>query len=241
MKTSRKCFTVVPTVAVIVLSCGLIYPPAVHADLADCFELDGSMLAPGKTHSTTSSGGESKYECTDQDRAFFEGLKKAKQQQEESARLVARAKAQAQASHDANLAYQAAQAREAESMRNALSSLSDSLNSIAAAKQQQAKSLERSADEIGLKASQYEAERAAQRGQEQIADQQARRISGQQPRAAPNAPARVDPLAKAPTPAQTAESRRAAGLPDDPNAAACIQDDDCARALLHGGNAAPTH
>jgi hypothetical protein len=80
MKTSRKSFAiVVPTAAVIVLSCGLIYPPAAHADLGDCFELDGSMLAPGKTRSTTSSGGESKYECTDQDRAFFEGLKKAKQ------------------------------------------------------------------------------------------------------------------------------------------------------------------
>lgn len=54
-----------------------------------------------------------------------------------------------------------------------------------------------------------------------------------------NVPAKPDPLAPASAPSQTAESRRAAGLPDDPSAAACIQDDDCARAVLRGGSAAP--
>jgi hypothetical protein len=131
---------------VIVLSGSLVWTAAAHAAPEDCFELDGSMLAPGKTHSTVSSGTESKYECTDQDRAFLKlldtdlfrefiaTLKKTKQLKERSDALVAQANADYKASHDANLAYQAAQDREAARLSNELSSISQGLNSIAEAK-----------------------------------------------------------------------------------------------------------
>ncbi|MGB6629686.1 MAG: hypothetical protein WBE52_00505 [Terriglobales bacterium] len=143
-----------------------------------------------------------------------------------------RAEAQSRDAAETQAASDAEQDRDREKIRRALSSLSDSLNSIAAAKQQRAESAGRAADEIGGTSSQYEAERAAQRAQQQIADQQARQIAQQPARpVAANVPVRSDPLAPASAPAQTAESRRAAGLPDDPSAAACIQDDDCARAL----------
>jgi hypothetical protein len=102
----------------------------------------------------------------------------------------------------------------------------------------------RAADEIGRMTSQYDAERAAQRApeQQQIAERQAQQIAEQRARAAAlKVPVKSDPLALAPAPAQTAESRRAAGLPDDPSEAACIQDDDCARTVLRGGNAVPKH
>jgi hypothetical protein len=125
--------------------------------------------------------------------------------------------------------------RDREKIRRALSSLSDSLNGIAATKQQQAESSRRSADEIGRMASQHDAERAAQRAaeQQQIADRQQRQMAEDRARSAPrNVPTNADPLARAPAPSKTAESRRAAGLPSDPSAAACIQDDDCARAVL---------
>jgi hypothetical protein len=201
-----------------------------RADLGDCCARDGSLLAPGKTHSTNLDGSDNKYECTEKDRAFFEQLNQAKLQREENARLVARAPADAESNHAANLAYQAKQAQEAEHVHRALASLSDSLNTFAATKQRQAVSLGRSADDIGRATARYEAEQAAQPAQQQAAERQARQIAEQQPR--PAAPARPDPLAPAPAPARTRESRRAAGLPDDPNAAACIQDDACARALL---------
>ncbi len=229
---------------VIVLSGSLIWTSAAHAMPEDCFELDGSMLAPGKTRSTISPGKESKYECSDQDRAFLklldgdlffgefiDALKKTKQSKESSDVLVAQANAEYKASHDAHLAYHAAQDREAARVSNALSSISQSLNSIAEAKRNQAMSLANTADEIGRKSSQYEMERASQQAQEEKASRDAR-ISQQGPRIAPSTPRRVDPLSKAPEPSQTVESRRAAGLPDDPNAAKCIQDDDCARSLL---------
>jgi hypothetical protein len=103
-------------------------------------------------------------------------------------------------------------------------------NAVQLADQQAA--LQRGADEFSRRTSQFDAERAAQRAQQQIAEEQARRIAQQRARpAVVNVPVRSDPLAPAPAPSQTAESRRAAGLPDDPAAAACIQDDDCARAL----------
>lgn len=229
---------------VIVLSGSLIWTSTAHAASEDCFELDGSMLAPGKTRSTISSGKESKYECTDQDRAllklldgdrsfseFIDTLKETKQLKERSDVLVEQANAEYKASHNANLAYQAAQDREAARVNNALSSISQSLNSIAEAKRNQATSLGNAADEIGRQSSQYEMDRAAQQAQEEKATRDAR-ISQHGPRIAPSAPQRVDPLSKAPEPSQTVESRRAAGLPDDPNAAKCIQDDDCARSLL---------
>jgi hypothetical protein len=124
--------------------------------------------------------------------------------------------------------------RDREKIRRALSSLSDSLNGIAATKQQQAESSRRSANEIGRMASQYDAERAAQRAveQQQIADRHRRQIAEERARSALNVSVKSDPLARAPAPSQSAESRRAAGLPSDPSAAACIQDDDCARAAL---------
>lgn len=81
----------------------------------------------------------------------------------------------------------------------------------------------------------YNTERAAQSAQQQTAEQQTRRQTAA-PLRQPVARPRPDPLAPAPAPAQTPESRRAAGLPDDPNAAACIQDDDCARAVLGRGH-----
>jgi hypothetical protein len=90
--------------------------------------------------------------------------------------------------------------------------------------------LQRGVDEEISRMNQYDAERAAQRAQQQTAERQAQQIAEQRPR--PVVPVRPDPLAPAPTPAQTPESRRAAGLPDDPNAAACIQDADCARTVL---------
>jgi hypothetical protein len=93
--------------------------------------------------------------------------------------------------------------------------------------------IQRGGDEFSRMISRDDAERGAQRTREQAVDNQIQeqRIAEQRtPPAA--APVRTDPLAPTPTPAQTAESRRAAGLPDDPNAAACIQDADCARAVL---------
>jgi hypothetical protein len=84
-------------------------------------------------------------------------------------------------------------------------------------------------DEVSL-IDRYETERAAQRGQQQAVEREP--IAALRPRSV--APREPDPLTRAPAPAETPESRRAAGLPDDPKAAACIQDDDCARALLRG-------
>jgi hypothetical protein len=97
-------------------------------------------------------------------------------------------------------------------------------------KEQQA-ALQRDIDHEVSRIDQYEAERAGQRAQQQTAERQAQVVPPPRP-AAPIMPVRRDPLTPAPTPAQTPESRRAAGLPDDPNAAKCIQDDECARALL---------
>jgi hypothetical protein len=234
---------------VIVLSGSLAWTSTAHAAPEDCFELDGSMLAPGRTRTTISSGKESKYECTDQDRAFLklldgdrsfsefiDTLKKTKQLKERSDVLVEQANAEYKASHNANVAYQAAQDREAASVSNALSSISQSLDSIAEAKRDQATSLANTADEIGRQSSQYEMERAAQQAQQEKSSRNAR-DSEHGPRIAPSTPQRVDPLSKSPEPSQTVESRRAAGLPDDPNAAKCIQDDDCARSLLQGTTA----
>jgi hypothetical protein len=143
-----------------------------------------------------------------------------------------RADAQAREAAEMQAASDAEQDRDREKIRRALSSLSDSLNSIAATKQQQADNSRRSADEIGRMTSQYDAERAAQRIRQEIADEQARQIAQQRSRPATAPPMRPDPLAPASAPAQTAESRRAAGLPSDPSAAACVQDADCARAVL---------
>lgn len=97
--------------------------------------------------------------------------------------------------------------------------------------QEQQAALQRDVDDFSRRVSQSSADLVTQRAQQQSADQQARQIPVQRPPAALSAPVRRDPLAPAPAPSQTAESRRAAGLPDDPAAAACIQDDDCARAL----------
>jgi hypothetical protein len=91
-------------------------------------------------------------------------------------------------------------------------------------------------DESSRRISQFNAELATQRAQEQAAEQPTRQVTQRTQPPAASTPTRSDPLAPAPAPAQTAESRRAAGLPDDPNAAACIQDDACARALLRGGS-----
>jgi hypothetical protein len=105
-------------------------------------------------------------------------------------------------------------------------------------KEQQA-AYQRDVDESIGRISQFSTELATQRAQQQAVEEQTRRVTQRVQHPAASVPARSDPLAPAPAPSQTPESRRAAGLPDDPNAAACIQDDDCARAVLHGGNAAP--
>lgn len=227
-----------------VLSGIFVWTSTACAAPEDCFELDGSMLVPGKTHTTISSGKESKYECTYKDRAFLklldgdpsfsefiDTLKKSKQLKERGDVLVEQANAEYKASHNANLAYQAAQDREAARVNNALSAMSQSLNSVAGAKRSQATSLGNAADEIGRQTSQYEMERATEQAQEEKASREAR-ISQHRPRVAPSTAQTVDPLAKAADPSQTLESRRAAGLPDDPNAAKCIEDDACARSLL---------
>jgi len=107
--------------------------------------------------------------------------------------------------------------------------------------QEQRAARQRDVDDFSRRISQSSAELVTRRAQQQIADQQARQTPVQRPPAALSAPLRADPLAPAPAPSQTAESRRAAGLPDDPAAAACIQDADCARAVLRGGSAAPKY
>jgi hypothetical protein len=90
--------------------------------------------------------------------------------------------------------------------------------------------LQRGADDEISRMNRDDAERTAQRAQQQNTERQVQQIAEQRPR--PVVSVRTDPLAPAPAPSQTAESRRAAGLPDDPSAAACIQDDNCARAVL---------
>jgi hypothetical protein len=102
--------------------------------------------------------------------------------------------------------------------------------------QQQQMDRQRDLDDFNRKVSQSESDLFAQRAQQQAAETQARQAQQRVQPPTVHTPARPDPLAPAPDPAQTAESRRAAGLPDDPNAAKCVEDPDCARAVLGRGH-----
>jgi hypothetical protein len=104
----------------------------------------------------------------------------------------------------------------------------DEERSAAARSKQQQAALQQDIDQEVRRIDQYETGGAAQRVKQQPAERQ---TPPPRPVAAVMS-VRSDPLTPAQTPSANSESRRAAGLPDDPSAAACIQDDDCARAVL---------
>lgn len=207
----------------------LFASPLVHAGQADCI-LHGN--SPGSAGILDSTGAG----CTDEDRVWLKAnqakIDALKQQmhaptpeqvKERQAALLKQELADADRQFRANMqqTVEEAQRREAADLRDRQTEY------------------QRDIDAEVNRITRYDSENARQSAQQPIADRQTQQIAARRP--APAAPLRPDPLAPAPPPAQSLESRRAAGLPDDPAAAACIQDDDCARALLHGGSTTATH
>lgn len=261
MKNLRKCYSIGVTIALpVILLCGLICPA--HANVLDCISGPGGTGHPsGCTDADRKHYEELQREanaealaerakvlycinnpsaptdkCPAETRKIIEEVHAAsmdKQQREYEIWLQsAEARNQEFREQRAALLKQEQAETDRQNRDAAQQRYDQSRRDAAQWLQEQQAARQRDVDDFSRRISQSNAELVTQRAQQQMADQQARQIPVQRPPAALSAPVRADPLAPAPAPSQTAESRRAAGLPDDPAAAACIQDVDCARAVL---------
>jgi hypothetical protein len=255
----HKCYAVGVTGAAVILLCGLIRP--LHAGVLDCISGLGGTGNPGgctdadrKHFEELEREADAEVEaekakmlncendpnaptdkCPAEYRKIIEeanAASMAKQQREYEIWLqgTEARKQDVKAKQEALLKRELSEL-DAQYRAAAQQNYEDQMRRDSERRQEQQAASQRSLDEFIRRTSDDEDARQAQR---RIADQQERQIPQQRARPATNVAVRSDPLTPAPAPAQTPESRRAAGLPDDPAAAACIQDDDCARAVLSG-------